>query len=177
MMKHKLVMMLCLHLGLMAGLLANPAQAFEQYLTSEQFVAEVFGANAPKPSVLWINKEVAKQVDKILGHAPHQLRQRYWKNGNTSAWILEEIGKEEPITTGFVVTEGRISQVRILTYRESRGGEVRYPAFLKQFQGITLQADYFLNRHIDGISGATLSVNAMNRMARLALYYDRLSQE
>lgn len=172
MMMNKMTIMLCL----LISLIAYKAQAFEQYLTSEQFVAEVFGENVPKPSVLWINKDVAKQVDKILGHAPQQLRQRYWKNGNTSAWILEEIGKEEPITAGFVVADGKILQVRILTYRESRGGEVRYPAFLKQFQGITLQADYFLNHHIDGISGATLSVNAMNRMTRLALYFDKLSQ-
>jgi Na+-transporting NADH:ubiquinone oxidoreductase subunit NqrC len=27
-----------------------------------------------------------------------------------------------------------------------------------------------LDRHIDGISGATLSVNAINKLSRLALY-------
>ena len=32
-------------------------------------------------------------------------------------------------------------------------------------------------RNIDGISGATLSVRSMSRMARLALYYDALSKE
>jgi len=75
-----------------------------------------------------------------------------------------------------VVSDGKIVQVRVLTYRESRGGEVRYPAFLKQYQGAELQIDQHLNRNIDGISGATLSVNAMNRMARLALYFDRMSR-
>jgi Na+-transporting NADH:ubiquinone oxidoreductase subunit NqrC len=39
-----------------------------------------------------------------------------------------------------------------------------------------LQSDHFLNRSVDGISGATLSVNAMNRMARLALYFDHISR-
>lgn len=156
--------------------MTGSAQAIQQYLTSEQFLAEVFGNETSKPQALWLNKETAKQVEKILGHAPNQMRQRYWKTGNSSAWVLEEIGKEEPITAGFVVTDGKIAQVRILTYRESRGWEVRYPAFLKQFQGAQLQADDHLNQHVDGISGATLSVNAMVRMARLALYFDKLSQ-
>lgn len=162
--------------ALLLLVMAGSAQAIQQYLTSEQFLAEAFGNEVSKPQALWLNKETAKQVEKILGHAPHQTRQRYWRTGNSSAWILEEIGKEEPITAGFVVTDGKIAQARILTYRESRGWEVRYPAFLKQFQGAQLQADDHLNQPVDGISGATLSVNAMVRMARLALYFDRLSR-
>lgn len=164
----------------LATMLAANAQAAQQYLTAEQFIAEIFQAgsekNIPKQDVLWVNREIASQAEKILGHAPNQLRQRYWKVGGKSVWIFDEIGKEEPITAGFVVSDGKLSQARILTYRESRGGEVRYPAFLKQYQGLELQPDYHLNRNIDGISGATLSVNAMNRMARLALYFDRMSQ-
>ena len=34
--------------------------------------------------------------------------------------------------------EGRIEMVRVLVYRESRGGEVRFPAFLNQFKGMGL---------------------------------------
>ena len=163
-------------LFLLAAVAVSSAQAIEQYLKPEQFLAEVFADSVPKPQVLWVNKDVAKQVEKILGHAPSQLRQRYWSSNGKTAWILDEVGKEEPITAGFVVSEGKISQVRVLTYRESRGWEVRYPAFLKQYQGVELQTDQHLNRNIDGISGATLSVNAMNRMARLALYFDRASR-
>lgn len=161
---------------LLATMLATSAQAIEQYLKPEQFLAEVFADNAPKPEVLWVTKDIAKQAEKILGHAPNQLRQRYWRNNGKTAWIFDEVGKEELITAGFVVLDGKIVQVRVLTYRESRGGEVRYPAFLKQYQGVELQIDQHLNRNIDGISGATLSVNAMNRMARLALYFDRMSR-
>lgn len=161
---------------LLAMVLATSAQAIEQYLKPEQFLAEVFTDNAPKQEVLWVTKDIAKQAEKTLGHAPNQLRQRYWRNNSKTAWIFDEVGKEEPITAGFVVSDGKIVQVRVLTYRESRGGEVRYPAFLKQYQGAGLKADQHLNRNIDGISGATLSVNAMNRMARLALYFDRMSR-
>ncbi|MEO8418055.1 MAG: FMN-binding protein [Methylophilaceae bacterium] len=163
-------------LALLISSLASNVYADVQYLTPEQFLTEAFAAGAPKPELLWLTKDIAQQSEKILGHAPMQLRQRYWRIGDKSVWIFDEIGKEEPITAGFVISAGKISQVRVLTYRESRGWEVRYPAFLKQYQGIELQPDNYLSRNIDGISGATLSVNAMNRMARLALYFERVSR-
>ncbi len=157
-------------------MLASPFSSYaETYLAPQQFVDGVFGVNAAKLETLWMTKEVVSQVDKILGHAPKQLRQRYWKNGLKTAWILDEIGKEEPITAGFVVENGQIVQASILAYRESRGGEVRHANFLKQYQGVSLKPDYYLDKNIDGISGATLSVRAMGRMARLALYFDQIS--
>lgn len=159
-------------------LFAPAAQGREDvYLTPEQFVAETAGTPAPKPDILWLTKGVAAQAARILGHAPSQLRQRYWKSSGKTVWVLEEIGKEEPITAGFVVENGKILQARVLIYRESRGGEIRYPAFIKQYEGVALDAEQQLDRSIDGISGATLSVRAMGRMARLALYFDNLSQE
>ena len=74
-----------------------------------------------------------------------------------------------------MIQSGKLNQAMVLNYRESRGGEVRHPNFLKQYQGADLQKDYQLDKNIDGISGATLSVRAMGRMARLALYYDHIS--
>ena len=63
--------------------------------------------------------------------------------------------------------------VRVLVYRESRGEEVRTPSFLKQFKDAKLTRGDRLDREIDGIAGATLSVGAMERMARLALFFDQ----
>ncbi|MEW6611670.1 MAG: FMN-binding protein [Pseudomonadota bacterium] len=162
-------LILLLLLGLLAAL---PARAGSQvYLSPEQFLSETFGGSVPKPAVLWITRPMQAELAGILGHPPSQLRQRYWSDGQKTAWILEEIGKEEPITAGFVVgPDGRITASRVLIYRESRGMEVRYPAFLRQFNGAGLKADRHLDRQVDGISGATLSVWAMERMARAALY-------
>jgi hypothetical protein len=148
----------------------------EVYQEPDAFVAEVFGAK-PAPKVLWLTKPIQAEASAILGHPSAQLRQRYWSDGRKSVWILEEIGKEEPITAGFVVADGRIEHVRVLAYRESRGGEVRQPPFLKQFRDARLAPGNRLDRDIDGIVGATLSVDAMERMARLALYFDRKSRE
>jgi len=146
------------------------------YQEPEAFIAEVFGSK-PAPKVLWLTQDIQAQAVAILSHPPVQLRQRYWSDAHKSVWILEEIGKEELITAGFVVADGRIEHVRVLVYRESRGGEVRYPAFLKQFKNSKLAPDNTLDRSIDGIAGATLSVGAMERMARLALFFDRMSRQ
>ncbi len=76
-----------------------------------------------------------------------------------------------PISIGVVIENDAIKTVKILAYRESRGGEVRFPSFMAQYRGATLDAEGKLDRSIDGITGATLSVWAVNRVAALALYY------
>jgi uncharacterized protein with FMN-binding domain len=95
---------------------------------------------------------------------------RYWGDAGRSAWILEEVGKEQPITVGLVVSDGRIERVKVLVFRESRGWEVRHPFFTDQFRDTGLTGERDLDRDIDGISGATLSVRALKKLARLALY-------
>jgi hypothetical protein len=168
---HRSLALLTLGLGAAgAGLVHG-----EVYQEPDAFVAEVFGSE-PAPKVLWLTRDLQAQAAAILGHAPTQLRQRYWSDSHKSVWILEEIGKEEPITAGFVVVDGRIDHVRVLVYRESRGQEVRYPSFLRQFGEAKLAPGDRLDREIDGIAGATLSVGAMERMARLALFFDRMSR-
>ena len=99
---------------------------------------------------------------------------RYWQSGDRSVWILNEIGKEQPITFGVVIQAGKIERVKVLAFRESRGGEIRHPAFTQQFKDATLVGKA-LDRHIDGVSGATLSVWAMTAVTRLALYLETLT--
>ncbi len=140
-----------------------------RYLTTEEFLNGAFPGGAPDSSTLWIRGDLRQAIESVLGHTFASLRVRYWHDGRTSAWILDEIGKELPITIGVSITEGEIGQVRILEFRESRGWEVRYPFFTDQFRAARLQADGGLDRNIDGITGATLSVKAVTRIARVAL--------
>ena len=161
---------------LIVGVISVSAADEQIYLAPDAFLSEAF-ATPPPPSMLWITAEIQPDIEKILGHPPPRLRQRYWKDGAKTAWILEEIGKEEFITAGFVVANDRIEKTRVLIYRESRGMEVRYPAFLKQFEGAQLADKRRLSKRIDGIAGATLSVWAMERMARAALYFHRHVQK
>ena len=140
------------------------------YLEPEQFLTEVFGDAKPDPKILWITKDLRVITTKIMTHSKGPRRIRYWAQGSQSAWILEEIGKVKPITTGIVINDGRIERVSVLIYRESRGWEVRHSFFTNQFLGARLVENYQLSSSVDGISGATLSVSALTRLAQLALY-------
>ncbi len=142
-------------------------------LSPEKFVSQAFGGKAPSPQKIWFTGKLKETVGDILNRkAP--ARTKYWKKGNKTVWVLEQIGKYKPITTGLIVENGALKQLKVLIYRESHGWEVKYPFFTDQFIGIELKdmEDYKLNKGIDGISGATLSVRSLVRLARLALTLD-----
>ena len=84
-------------------------------------------------------------------------------------WVLETRGRSNTITVGFVVRDGRIQKTEVLVYRERRGREILARSFLRQFEGVSLTEQHRLDRRIDGITGATISVNTMQNLARLAL--------
>ena len=128
--------------------------------------------NQSQAKTLWLNQPLKQRTAKILGHSYQGLRVRYWQDGARTAWILDEIGKEQPITTGVIVENGKIVSVEVLAYRESRGAEVQQSFFTRQFQGLSLTSNDKLSKKIDGITGATLSVWALQKIARLALMFD-----
>lgn len=146
------------------------------YQTDQNFLAETFSNNVPKSQVIWMKGDIRQSVADILGHSYAGLRIRYWQDNQRSAWILEEIGKTEPITFGVVISGNKIEKMKVLEFRESRGGEIRHPAFTQQFNKAQLVNNQ-LDRHIDGISGATLSVKAMTVVAKLALYLDKFTNQ
>lgn len=156
-----------------AALCAGAPLGADVYLDPVEFLAQTFHEDIPAASRLWVTKQVQVEIRRIMGHDLGLLRIRYWRRGTRTAWILEEIGKEQPITTGLVVDAGKVAVVRVLIYRESRGWEVRYPAFTDQFRDATLTDQFLLDRRIDGITGATMSVNALVRLTRLALLFHR----
>ena len=144
------------------------------YQEPDAFIAEVFADKPPKAEVIWPDKELKAQIKDILGHDYKGLRIRYWQQDTRTAWVLDEIGKDKPITTGFVINNGRIERVRVLVFRESRGWEVRHAFFTDQFDNASLNKDTQLDHHIDNISGATLSVRAVTKLARVALLLDKI---
>jgi Na+-translocating ferredoxin:NAD+ oxidoreductase RnfG subunit len=82
------------------------------------------------------------------------------QNGAPAGFIVVDnvIGKFELITYAVALgSDGAIRQIEILSYRESHGGEIRLPAWRKQFVGKTLAAPLRVGEDIANISGATLS--------------------
>jgi hypothetical protein len=148
---------------------AGPGGEAGRYIETDEYLTAVFPDAVPATSTLWVAGELRDDVERMLGHRFASLRVRYWFDGDRSAWILDEIGKELPITIGVSVENGAVENVRVLEFRESRGWEVRYPFFTDQFVDARLGSDERLDRRIDGITGATLSVRAVTRIARIAL--------
>jgi hypothetical protein len=151
-------------------LMPSLAVASSVYETQAEFVIRAFNGSPPEPRVVWLSGEKKLAVQQLLGHDYPALRLRYWCQDERSAWILDEVGKELPITVGVIINIGHIESLRVLTYRENRGGEVATPAFTDQFYGVALDANGALGATIDGISGATLSVQALTRLANMALF-------
>ena len=151
--------------------------AAEVYLAPDAFVAQVFDGSPPAPKAVWIDADLRQQLAGVLGHPPPGLRVRYWGQQGRTVWILDEIGKHQPITIGVVVDRGEIEQLKVLAFRESRGWEIRYPFFTEQFQRLHLTPKGELSGRVDGITGATLSVGATTRTAKAALVLHDHSDE
>lgn len=172
--RFSLLSTLCLLASL---LLARPLLA-EEYLSQAEFLRQAFGEVTPTTQTLWLTNEHKQAGASILGHPYNGMRLRYWQSADAAnhdrrAWIVEEIGKERPITIG-VITQGQtVADVVILAFRESRGWEVRNRFFTEQFANASINAGHDLSHHVDGITGATLSVRAVTNSVRWVLYLNQ----
>ncbi len=135
------------------------------------FIRESLG-EIPATRAINLSARQQGQVRAILGKNYKTRSVRYWTKGGKTAFILEEIGKTEYITTGIVVKGGRVETVKVLVYRESHGWEVARAAFTRQFRDVTLRADGQISKVPRNIAGATLSVRALTKLARLALFLE-----
>ncbi len=138
------------------------------YQTPEEFLKLTFNTSPDSERVI-LKGDLADNVKKILGHRYKKIRVPYWQKECRTAWILEEIGKEHYITTGFVVNSQGLEKVKVLIFRETRGWEVKHDFFGEQFINAKLTEKHKLDKHIDNISGATMSVNAVTNISRMAL--------
>ena len=161
----KLVFKLALFVLLLQPSLAEA----KTYLTKKEFLSQVFAEVSPEKKTLWLDNELQTQLSAILDHKYPKLRLNYWQHEDQTVWFMEKIGKEKPITFGISIKADRVHQIRVLAFRESRGWEIKMKAFTDQFDNIGTDENNNLDQHIDGITGATMSVNAMKKITRAAL--------
>ncbi len=161
--------------------LAQPDGDVRVYLTVEQALKEVFPSSKD-----YITERITLSA-KELQAAQAFLRRKnldstfeavlaYGEKGQFLGYavITEEIGKYRPITFIVGVTpKFRVKKVAVMVYRESRGGEVRMPRFLYQYRGKAADDPIRINRDIINVSGATISVRALNAGVRKVLYLVR----
>ena len=79
--------------------------------------------------------------------------------------ILDNVlGKSLPITfLSCFNSDGQLIKTHIVKYREDYGYEVGNKRWLNQFIGLDVNSDFIIGKNIDGISGATISVNSVTR--------------
>jgi len=153
-----------------SSLSAGAAASHTEYQKTGDYISAAFAGQPAVQGILWITRDIKPGVTKILQRKNFPLRYRYHRMGNRTVWILNEIGKVMPITTGITIEEDKIIDLTVLTYRESHGSEIRFPAYSNQYNAVQLNKNLRLSKAINGISGATLSTNAMKKVSRLALY-------
>ncbi len=149
------------------GALAGP----KVHQKPSDFLKASLGA-IPATQAITLSARQQAQVRAILGRNYKTKSVRYWSKNGKTAFILEEIGKTEYITTGVVVRNGKVDSVKVLVYRESHGWEVARTAFTKQFRGSVLKSNGQISSAPRNIAGATLSVRALTKLARLALFLE-----
>jgi transcriptional regulator of nitric oxide reductase len=109
-------------------------------------------------------------VDTVRFDSATVLRVRRTDSLLGFAQVLNVKGKDQPITLLIAIDpDARLRDVDVLVYREPYGGEVAYEAWRRQFRGKTAADPLQVDRDIRGISGATISVNAVTEAVRRAL--------
>jgi len=148
----------------------EPADNFQLqvYLTEEQALDLVFPeCDEIAIDEFLMNAEEKLNLEKLLGRRLYEdgFKVYIGKNKGTIqgyAITTEEIGKFHPFT--FIVgvkPNGKISNIAVLVYRESRGGEIVRKRFLYQFIGKSFKDPIRINKDVINVTGATMSVQCM----------------
>ena len=165
---------------LAAVAMVSPAYAVT-YLSLEQAQALMFPGTLLTPVPVTLTADQMAAVEKA-SHVRMALPQvQAWRSANGGWFLVDQvIGKHDLISYALALdAAGSVRQLEILDYRESYGGEIRVPAWRKQFVGKTPGAPLQLDDDIKNISGATLSCRHVTEGVRkmLAVYATVLARE
>ncbi len=143
--------------------------SIQVYLTPDQALKEAFpDADSTRVEVHPLTPDIKARAERKLGWRVEESEVKVhlgYRAGQRLGYavIAEQVGLYRPIT--FLVKvglDGRVEDVWIMVYRESRGGEIKRSRFLSQYEGKGAKDPIRLNRDIIGITGATLSVRAVS---------------
>lgn len=146
------------------------------YLTPEEALKITFknsGEVISEKKTLSFSQQ--EQIEKKLGYSLSKNQWNFYiarSGGKIEGYAVidHEVGKTEPITfLTAILPTGEVSQVEILAYRESHGGEVREKRFLNQFKNKNEKNPLRVGQDLANIAGATLSSRAVSRGVKRAL--------
>lgn len=154
--------------------IVTPAYA-QDYLTAEQAQKLIFSeAETYQPMLLKLNDSQRAKIKDLSGLRQRWEEQKVWrveKAGKHIGWFIVDdvVGKHEFITYGVGLSlDGHVIGIEIMSYRETKGDQIRDVNWRKHLVGKTLSDRFKLDEDVPNISGATLSCrNLMDGVKRL----------
>jgi hypothetical protein len=152
---------------------AAPASAFAaDYLSAEQAERLIF-PDADRFQTQDITLDAAQlrqlQDSGVRARSARWTLRTAWRQNERLGWVVVDDVRGKFELIGYAVgiaQDGSVRQVEVLSYRESHGGEVRLPAWRKQFVGKRAADAMELGQDIANISGATLSCRHLSEGVR-----------
>ncbi|MEP9410083.1 MAG: FAD:protein FMN transferase [Candidatus Brocadia sp.] len=151
---------------------------FQVFLEEEEALSKVFaGCDRVESEFITLTPEGLEYFKGLLKRPDIETTFQVYigKKGGVAdryAIITEEMGCFHPITWILSTdTEGKIRDIAVMIYRESRGQEVSRRRFLQQFEGKSLKDPLSTNKDIIRITGATVSVQAVCRGVKKMLAF------
>jgi Na+-translocating ferredoxin:NAD+ oxidoreductase RnfG subunit len=143
---------------------AAPQCMAAKYMSVEQARALIFpSADEYVAKPVQLAAAQMQEIEKLSGVPGRTPQLHLWQarsNGKMIGWFFVDqvIGKHELITYALGINaDGSIGQVQVIEYLENVGSQVRYPRWLDQFVGKTVESRLQVDSDIENISGATLS--------------------
>jgi Na+-translocating ferredoxin:NAD+ oxidoreductase RnfG subunit len=137
---------------------------------AEKFVVTQFSDNVNlSMHTLTLPSALKLKVQKNVKQTFYRDNLYYWEITNEDstlayAFLDNVIGKSMPITFVVIINQkGEIMASHVVKYREAYGGEIGNMKWLSQFNKLTDSSKYIVGKNIDGISGATISVNSLSK--------------
>ena len=138
--------------------------------TTEKYLLDQFPNNINfKMHIIELDKKIIPLVQSKIKQKFYRDKLYYWNIVQADstiafAFLDNVIGKSMPITFMVILGgNGEIINTTIIKYREAYGGEIKHTGWLAQFNNRNNQSSYKVGKDIDGITGATISVNSISK--------------
>ncbi len=140
------------------AVIAVPAHA-TVYLSVEQAQSTMLPGAKLTPDFRTLSDEQSRAVAQAAGVSGGSKEVQAWRTDD-GRWVIVDpvVGKHLPIRYAVTIdAAGALGAIEILEYNEAYGGEVRLPAWRRQFVGKKDADRVEIEHNIQNISGATLS--------------------
>lgn len=165
-------------LALLASVLAIPSTRAKVFLKQDQALKLAFGENARvERKTVYLTETQMARVREVAGKSvkvPSAMVTTYDGHAPSGEWVGTAYFESHrvrtlPETVMIVVSvDGTVSRVEILAFTEPEEYKPK-DAWLDQFRGLPLDRELALRRGVHGITGATLSAEAITEAVRRTL--------